>query len=227
MSKWHFCHYLNRLNVKFFSKFCHFLASKLPQLQTEVWYEKCKSKRIDEYRCEVWQKCRGLSLRSELAADSTATSWCSKLYITAEVEHIWVIMKRTTSSLGIRPSSWHFPVINSTSQSHPISTADFTLHRSPQNHYDQNPTSAILTSSTMQRYFLSHPHLPPPPSDWTSHMEGVIWVLFWAGPGLFTGTLDSVWSRDPARPTHLQDQYAGFKAAGFTENTLLLIYRNF
>lgn len=47
----------------------------------------------------------------------------------------------------------------------------------------------------------------------------------WAS--LFTGTLDSVWSCDLARPAHLQDQYAGFKAAGFTENTLLLIYRNF
>lgn len=87
--------------------------------------------------------------------------------------------------LGIRPSGCQIPVINSTSQSHPISTADLTLHRSPRNHHDQNPTSAILTSSTTCRHFLSVP--PPPPSTPSTlrldqSYRGVIWVLFWAGP---------------------------------------------
>lgn len=83
---------------------------------------------------------------------------------------------------NIRPR-YQFPVINSTSQSHPISTADLALRRSPPNLYDQNPTSAVLTSSTTRRYFLP---VPPPPPPSTLRLDqscyGVIWVLFWAGP---------------------------------------------
>lgn len=71
---------------------------------------------------------------------------------------------RTTSNLRISPSTWRLSVINSTSQSHPISAADLTSRLSCAKHFDQNPTSA--TSITC-------PELPccptAPPTTHLSH----------------------------------------------------------
>lgn len=102
----------------------------------------------------------------------------------AEVRSSWSVIKE-----DIQPEDLS-PVINSTSQSHPISTAGVTLLLCSQHLIMIKPPPPPPPQSSSPPpppcAGASHPPPPPPPSSSPLRLDqsygGVMWVLFWAGP---------------------------------------------